>query len=118
MTIKNIGKAEKKFIVYNAGYGVNISVIITNGELSYVAHWGTRSECTHDLEKHPNWEHAESMLESISEYNREEFISMVELLKKDSKGYSVIKKIAQRQLTNCDFEISEIMKKAEFWKSF
>ena len=116
MTNINIDKSE--FIVYNAGHGVNISVIITNGELSHVAHWGTRSEYTHNLEKHPNWEHAESMLESISEYNSEEFISMVKLLKKNSKGYLVIKKIVQRQLTNCDSEISKIMKKAEFLKSF
>lgn len=103
--------SKNEFIVHNAGYGVKISVIITNGELSHVAHWGTRPESTHDLEKHPNWEHAESMLESIYEYNGREFLSIVKLLNKDSKGYSVIKKIAQKRL-------AEIMDEAKFWKAF
>lgn len=118
MTNKSIDKAESKFVIHNAKCGANISITITNGELSYVAHWGTRSESTHDLEKHPNWEHAEFMLESICKYNREEFLNMAKLLKKDSKGYEIIKKIARSQLSNCDSEISKIMKEAEFWKSF
>lgn len=81
-------KSDSKFVVYNAGYGVNISVIITNGELSEVANWGTRSEDTHNIETHPNWRHAES----ICTYNIEDFLSMAKLLKKNSKGFAIIKK--------------------------
>ncbi len=112
-------KTEDEFIIYNRGYGCNITVKITDGEISRVAHWGTRSDCIHDLKKeHPNWNHAESMLESICEDNREKFLSITKLLKKSSRGYAIIKKVVQKQLARCNSEISKLMEESEFWKSF
>lgn len=118
MNSKMINKIEKEFTIYNRGYGCNISVRIINGEISYVAHWGTRADCTHDLKEHPNWNHAERMLDSICEYNREEFLTIAKLLKKSSKGYAIAKKITQKQLDKCDSEMSKLIEESEFWKSF
>lgn len=118
MNSEMIDKTEGKFIIYNRGYGCNIGVRITDGEISVVAHWGTKPECTHDLKEHPNWNHAEAMLDSICEYNREEFLNIAKLLKKSSRGYAIIKKIAQKQLVKCDSEISKLIEESEFWKLF
>lgn len=118
MNSEMIDKTEGEFIIYNRGYGCNISIRITDGEISYVAHWGTKPECMHDLKEHPNWNHAEAMLDSICEYNREEFLNIAKLLKKSSRGYAIIKKITQKQLAKCDSEISKLIEESEFWKSF
>lgn len=118
MNIKIKKAKSNKFVIYNDGYGCNINVIITNGELSCVAHAGTRSEYTHDLKEHPNWKHAKEMLKSISEENREEFLNIVKLLKKDSKGYAIIKEIARLQICKYEDKISMLKKESEFWQSF
>ncbi len=76
---------KKEFIVraWNS-VGANISINITDGELSYVAHWGEREDVSHNLEKHPNWKHAEELMEIVCKYHREGFLDIVKELKKSS----------------------------------
>lgn len=110
---------KKEFIVrcYN-GVGANISINITSGELSYVAHWGEREEVAHNLKKNPNWKHAEELIESICQFNREDFLNIVKELDKRSQGYDIIKRIAQKQIADCESQISKVKQEAEFWNKF
>ena len=100
------------------GISANFSVHVIDGELAYVAHWGEYDKCAHDIEKHPNWKHAEELLEVFAEYNPSEFSDIAKLLNLSSRGYKVVKSIAEKQIANSESEISKIMEEANFWRSF
>lgn len=110
---------KKEFIVRAwTSVGANISINITDGELSYVAHWGEREDVAHNLEKHPNWKHAEELMEIVCKYHRESFLDIVKELKKSSRGYEIVKKIIRKQLADFESQISKITQEADFWKKF
>lgn len=74
----------------------NIDIIIKNNELYLICHWATPLNHVHDSEKNPNWKYAENILNMIYKYDKKRFIIIAKLLKKDSNGYSIIKKIISR----------------------
>jgi len=109
-------KTEYEFLIRSPGG--NISVNVSNGELSFVAHWGEYARCSHNLKKHPDWNHAEELLESVCKYDRETFWNISKVLELSSYGHKIVKRIAQKQLSNCETDIAKIMEEADFWKKF
>lgn len=107
-------KIKYEFLIRSIGG--NISVRVNDGELSYVAYWSEHGRYSHDIEKHPNWAHAEELLEIICDCDRENFINIIKLLNRNSNGYRIIKRIAKKQIANCESKISNIIAEAEFWK--
>ena len=108
-----------KFIFrFCEGINANLSVEVIDGELAYVDHWGEKDEYNHNIEKHPNWEHAEELLESVAKYNPNDFFEIAKLLKPSSRGYKIVKSIAEKQIANCESKISKIMEEANFLRKF
>ncbi len=100
------------------GISANFSVHVIDGELTYVSHWGERSRYSHDIEKHPNWKHAVELLDAFAEYNPSEFFDIAKLLNPSSRGYKVVKSVAEKRIANCESEISKIMEEENFWRRF
>lgn len=113
------GKHESSFLFHSCkGINSNFSVQVIDGELAYVDHWGEKDEYNHNIEKHPNWEHAEELLESVAKYNPNDFFEIAKLLKPSSRGYKIVKSIAEKQIASCESKISKIMEEANFWRKF
>jgi hypothetical protein len=107
----------KYFCFYNRLSYCNINITVEDGNLSYVASWGTSEDLTHDLKKHPNWEYVETLFTSIGKANPDEFKKITQLLDKKSKGYKIIKDLKQQQIDKCNSEIYNLEKELEFWKN-
>ena len=119
--IREIEKNEQgcKFVFrFCKGKSANLSVQVIDGELAYVSRWGEKDEYYHDIEKHPNWEHAKELLESFAKYYPDEFFDIAKLLNLNSRGYKVVKSISEKQIANYESRISKIMEEAKFFRSF
>ena len=116
MTSETDKKDKHNFLIRHPS--ANISVTITNGELSYLAHWGSIPNVDHDLKKQPNWDRAELWLEYICEHDSDSFFGISKVLNQNSRGYRIVKAIIQKQIKKSESEISKIMEKADFWRKF
>ena len=105
----------KKEITWGSSHaGVNITLVIENGELQRATHWGTSSAYTHNLPENPHWEHAKGCLDSLYADNQTKFFDVVRMLIKDSKGYQLAMQIKDEQIYSLRKQLNDEMDK---WKN-
>lgn len=116
-------KVNYDVVIRNLRMGGNITVKISEGEFTCVCRWGVGD--THDLIKHPNWDHVEDALERILEYESERFIEISKLLKPRSQGAKCVRKVVQKHIDEIgenikekEAEIAKISEEVQFWKEF
>ena len=76
---------------------------------------GEQEKCSHDIEKHPNWEYAEELLEIICDCDREKFIDISKVLNLSSEGRRIVKRIAKKKLIKSQSKVALAMEEVNVW---